>query len=158
SRPNAGSRFLSACRPFSAYTPGADFRCAPTVTRRCPMANPPSRKSTWRDAVAPASSARPVEEAWRTAQRPSARQRTHWRRDRRARLPCVTPALWAVPVALIVVAFFLRPPKPMHLVLIGAGYEDNLAVPPNAAGRKGLEGLTRLAEQNKNWGGQLTSV
>jgi hypothetical protein len=46
----------------------------------------------------------------------------------------------------------------MHLILIGPGYENNLAVPPNIAGRKGMEALARLAEERHNWGGRRTAL
>jgi hypothetical protein len=52
----------------------------------------------------------------------------------------------AVLIGLLVwIVFWLRTPKPACLVLIGAGYETNLALPHNAAGWKGLEALNELA-------------
>src|SRR5262249_3333552 len=45
---------------------------------------------------------------------------------------------------LIWVALWLRPGKDTALVLIGAGYEDNLALPHNAYGQQGLVELAAL--------------
>src|SRR6188768_1943669 len=54
--------------------------------------------------------------------------------------------LFALCAALVWVALWLRPGKDTALVLIGAGYEDNLAVPHNAYGRQGLHDLAALAD------------
>ncbi len=41
---------------------------------------------------------------------------------------------------------WLQPPAPVHLVLVGAGYQENLAIPHNCYGWKGLEDLAELAQ------------
>lgn len=48
-------------------------------------------------------------------------------------------------ILLIWVIYWLWPPKPASLVLIGAGYESNLAVPHNVYGWNGLESLAELS-------------
>jgi hypothetical protein len=45
---------------------------------------------------------------------------------------------------LVWLSFWLRPPRPAVLVLIGAGYEDNLAVPQNVYGRESMSALADL--------------
>jgi hypothetical protein len=52
------------------------------------------------------------------------------------------------------VALWLRPGRDTALVLIGAGYEDNLAMPHNAYGQQGLAELASLADnKSSSWGG-----
>ena len=46
---------------------------------------------------------------------------------------------------LIWASFWLFPPQPAGLVLIGAGYETNLAVPPNVHGRESMKELAAWA-------------
>jgi hypothetical protein len=76
-----------------------------------------------------------------------------WRRAARpvpGGLRPVRVAAWALTYLLICgllfwVSLWLWPPHPASLVLVGAGYETNLAVPQNVFGRAGLEGLKALA-------------
>jgi hypothetical protein len=53
--------------------------------------------------------------------------------------------LFVLCAVLVWVALWLRPGKDTALVLIGAGYEDNLAVPHNVYGRRGLEEMAALS-------------
>jgi hypothetical protein len=60
---------------------------------------------------------------------------------------------------LVWVIYWLWPPKPACLVLLGAGYEENLHVPPNVEGRVSLQGLEELTKgggkANFFWGSGL---
>src|SRR6476660_5531116 len=56
--------------------------------------------------------------------------------SRRAKLGLATFAVSAVVGLMIVVVLLLRPLKPACLVLLGAGFEENLAVPHNVYGWK----------------------
>jgi len=42
---------------------------------------------------------------------------------------------------------FIQPPRPATLVLLGSSYDDNLALPHNAYGWRGLQELNKLADQ-----------
>ncbi|WP_406695658.1 vWA domain-containing protein [Singulisphaera sp. Ch08] len=80
-----------------------------------------------------------------------------WRRQLEARSPRRVRRTRALKVAgaslalgilgglLIWVSTWLWPPKPASLVLVGAGYEQNLAIPHNAYGRKSLQMLADQA-------------
>jgi hypothetical protein len=52
--------------------------------------------------------------------------------------------------ALIYVIYLIWPPRPACVVLIGAGYEENLAVPHNVYGWKGLTDCITLAKSGKS--------
>ncbi|HEY7425933.1 MAG TPA: VWA domain-containing protein [Gemmataceae bacterium] len=110
------------------------------------MANNSSRKPGWREAAAPGSSARPVEKPWRNP-REQTEQGPPWWKTRWARLVFVMSSLFMVAALLIGIAFWWWPAPPVSLVLIGAGYEDNMAVPLNIAGKKSLESLRHWAEE-----------
>jgi len=59
---------------------------------------------------------------------------------------------------LVWVSSWLWPPQPADLLLIGAGYEQNLAIPHNAYGRKSLRILADLAlppDARADWGSGL---
>src|SRR6267142_1867794 len=47
---------------------------------------------------------------------------------------------------LIYVAFWLSPAKGTAVVLISTGYEDNLAVPHNVYGQRGLDALAKFID------------
>ena len=50
-------------------------------------------------------------------------------RERRFKIGLGWIIFLCVCALLIWVATWLRPPRPVRLVLVGAGYEDNLAIP-----------------------------
>jgi hypothetical protein len=62
-----------------------------------------------------------------------------------ARLAGVLGLVLITATAMVWLLFWLRPPGPACLILVGAGYEDNLAVPPNAQGRETMSRFARLA-------------
>src|SRR5262249_36929005 len=104
----------------------------------------------------PSDRSRPPSRAWRRDGSARDRQQAaqpRWRRDkeapaapvvtlsRRKKLAIVGAATALLVGVLIWVVWWLFPPKPAALVLVGAGYETNLAVPHNAEGWKGLKDL-----------------
>ena len=121
------------------------------------MADSSSRPPGWRQPVSPASPSRPVEQPWRNATN-AIQSGPSWWRSRRARLAFVLFGLVLVTVGIVAVVQWLRPPRPMHLILIGPGYENNLAIPLNTAGRRGVEALAHLAEEHRNWRGKRAAV
>ena len=48
-------------------------------------------------------------------------------------------------VAVVVLIILIWPPDPVGILLVGADYADNLAVPHNVLGWKGLEGIAAVA-------------
>jgi hypothetical protein len=67
----------------------------------------------------------------------------------------------AAVAAFIVVILWPRPPLHVHLLLVHAGYETNLAVPHNAAGRQATADLERWAHEtnaHQNGHGGLIDV
>src|SRR5205823_13570673 len=99
------------------------------------MSNTPSNPShrAWRPQ--PAARPAPASDARRWRREPGASGGTARRWVHRfgfgllalAFLACTGLFVWAV--------LWLWPPPPARLVLVGAGYETNLAVPPNVYGR-----------------------
>lgn len=98
----------------------------------------------WGGAVgAPSDSCGQADEGgWRNPKRSRASlgSRRHLRRTLSAAL-----LLAGLTAAFVAVSCWFRPPPPACLLLIGAGYEDNLELPPNLAGRIALERFARLA-------------
>ncbi len=54
-------------------------------------------------------------------------------------------------IFLIVLVWMLQPPPAAAVVLAGAAYVDNLAVPPNVLGWKGLEGIQEVSTTAPPW-------
>jgi len=75
-------------------------------------------------------------------------KRQHARRRKTGRLAAVGALFLALAGTLVWVSFWLTPPRPATFVLIGAGYEDNLAVPINVYGRAGMNALKELAKSD----------
>lgn len=102
---------------------------------------------------------RPSGPSWRPGDRPAPRivgEEPKWRAERdRGRRPHATVRFAKVAATLVTFGIFcalliwvsswLRLPRPVALVLIGAGYETNLAVPANVYGWKGLGDFSALA-------------
>src|SRR3954469_6549340 len=53
--------------------------------------------------------------------------------------------------AVVWLIWMINPPKPAAGVLIGADYANNLAIPHNALGDKGLKGIERIARAPRRW-------
>src|SRR4051812_1571700 len=102
-----------------------------------------SANPSWKPGTAPAGGEAPPAERWRSG------SGTEMVRPKRS-LPLVRIGLalalfFGIFCGLVYLSTWLSPAKGTCLVVIGAGYEDNLAVPHNVYGRKGLEALTQLA-------------
>ena len=54
-------------------------------------------------------------------------------------------------VAVVVLIILIWPPAPVGILLVGADYADNLAVPHNILGWKGLEGIAAVARTPRRW-------
>lgn len=115
----------------------------------------------------PSDADRPHVPAWKKAAGPSSpgsrASRPGWRAEpdaaptrrglsRRTKLGLGVFTLIALSALLIWVVWWLIPPKSACLVLVGAGYEDNLAVPHNVPGWHGLEELRELAQDTGSLG------
>ena len=96
-----------------------------------------------------------LEAKWRTEPTVSSRRRYRM---------CVLTAWLGVGLltaSLAWAATWLRPPKPAAFVLIGAGYEDNLAFAHNHFGWLGLKQLASLANESASlsfWGEKLLEL
>lgn len=78
---------------------------------------------------------------WRREPRPPSRRR------RAAALLAAAVGYLVFSGLLVAVALLLWPPRPACLILAGAGYESNLAVPPNVFGKATLGALARLTRR-----------
>jgi hypothetical protein len=76
------------------------------------------------------------------------------RLSKRMKIILAVTSLLAVVVGVVVLWLLLHRPDPPRVVLIGAGYETNPAVPHNVYGKRGLADLKAWAEQNKSPGGE----
>jgi hypothetical protein len=111
------------------------------------MANPPPpRKKSWRDTAAAPPKTRGVNEAWRKTDGAGPAGPSWWSR-RWARLAFVSGGLALVTGAVVLWILLIHPPRPIRLVLLGAGYETNLAVPHNVPGMNGLDALADWATE-----------
>src|SRR5437773_232968 len=95
--------------------------------------NDPPRRKSWRDAATPASSPRPGgQKGW---QQPAQADKTAAAGGaRKTWIAIVVSAIVLVVGAFIYFVLIPKPPPPLRMVLLGAGYETNLAVPHNVAG------------------------
>jgi hypothetical protein len=109
------------------------------------MNRPPSpRKPSWKDAAGA-----PPEKVARQWQKGAAEKPAgpSWWRGRTAKRLYAVGGLGAVAALIVLVILLLNPPRPMRLVLIGAHYEDNLAVPHNVPGWRGVKALEEWASK-----------
>src|SRR4051794_24462018 len=103
---------------------------------------PAPTRDGWRRAAAPAERRRSGPK-WRRGADPTA---PRWRRRVRAmKVAAAIATLGLLGGLLIWVSTWLWPLDPATLVLVGAGYEQNLAIPHNAYGRRSLRTLADLA-------------
>jgi hypothetical protein len=101
---------------------------------------PPPAGRTWKDTAAtPTDAGQP----WR---REAEGKTPQYRKRSRLRRLLIAFALFAVAcAALIWVSLWLMPADGTNVVILFAGYEDNLAVPHNVYGRNGAKALEELA-------------
>ena len=110
-----------------------------------PENNPRLPKRSWRYNQPTGATPKQGRRAWQ--KEPGQASSGPWL-TRRAKLALAAAAFVVVMVVWIVVALWPHPVKPFRLVLIGVGYETNLAVPANAFGRRGLADFARWADDN----------
>src|SRR5215471_12854062 len=101
------------------------------------MSSGPTPAPPWRDtAPSPASPAPP----WRSAA-PRVPYRTRW-----WKLAGVSVAGLLTLAAVTWAVFWIRPPEPARLVILTAGYDSTLAVPPNPYGKNAAREFAALAK------------
>src|SRR5262245_39116318 len=103
--------------------------------------DPRSRTPAWRKDIKAPEKKQAAQPAWkREAPKPLTKQ--GW--SRRSKLFAGSMGLLVVSGLLFWVIFMLIPPKPACLILVGADYGDNPAIPQNALGWQTLEDLRTL--------------
>src|SRR5262249_29546797 len=90
-----------------------------------------------------------AQKAWRRESTPSTKKARPGL-SRRSKLAMVGLLILAVVGGTIWWIFRIKPIKPVYVVLINAGYEDNLAIPANVHGVNGVEGFKKVAKANEN--------
>lgn len=114
---------------------------------------------------------RPKNQGWRAAGKPADRQRdaaqpqwkktktavvTTGRRSRKTKIGLAFLGLVGFTAALVWTLLYIYPAQPASLLLVGSGYEDNLAVPVNVTGVQGIKAIQELTEKSQNgflwWG------
>ena len=106
--------------------------------------NPSPGRSGWRPEEAASARKRPIGPRWRTETAsavPPVRRRYRW-----GRILLVSGFFLGMACLFVWVSLWLRPPQDTSLLLAGASYQDNLAVPANLYGWKGLKDLADLAQ------------
>src|SRR6202023_1909510 len=105
------------------------------------MPGTPSRlpSRSWRPGAKPAEQPTATGPTWRRVATASASRAA--RRSRAFRVVLILLAFLTLSSLFVWVCLWLAPPKPACLVLIGAGYEDNLAIPLNVYGRQSMQAL-----------------
>src|SRR4029450_12482999 len=94
---------------------------------------PSPQKPSWKDSVSQEAPASRAAKGWQRSPR-LIPVRPPW--GRRARIAVAVSLLTVTAVAFTAVLLWPRPAPPLRLVLLGAGYETNLAVPHNVFGRR----------------------
>jgi Mg-chelatase subunit ChlD len=108
---------------------------------------PPSKKRSWKDSAKPGTERKnEAQKAWRREATAPPKGKRPW--SRRSKLGLLGLLFLGVVGVIVAVILWIRPPKPVYLVLIGAGYEENLAIPHNVYGMVTLRRLGQLAEAN----------
>ena len=122
------------------------------------MSSDKPRKPSWRSEVPKkATKSEAARPAWQREAAAPVEATPRW--NRKTKIGVGVFGFLAFNALLIWVIYWLWPPKPSCLVLLGAGYEDNLSVPHNVYGANGLDGLAELARGGSgnvlNMGGLL---
>jgi hypothetical protein len=107
------------------------------------MSSDKPRKPSWRTDVPKKERKQEARPAWQREVETPAAPPGRW--TRKTKIGTGVLAFLLLNALLIFVIYWLWPPKPSCLVLLGAGYEDNLAVPHNVYGWEGMQGLAELA-------------
>jgi hypothetical protein len=106
---------------------------------------PPQR--AWRNDLPGPAKPGKAQRAWKAGGQDAAQARQPW--SRRSKL-FLAGGLFAVLVGVFtIVVLWLIPAKPIRLVLVTAGYETNLSIPHNVAGRQTAAKLAALFKDSK---------
>jgi Mg-chelatase subunit ChlD len=105
--------------------------------------NRPLKNRAWRDGAAAAKRRPTGERAW---QRDAAAVGTRPRFSRRMQIGVALGLMTVVAVVLVLVYLFYHPTQPFRLVIVTAGYQQNLSVPHNVAGVHDADGLQELSK------------
>src|SRR5262249_20172417 len=111
------------------------------MASQLPPQSSPSPDPGWRKAP-PSLATSPSPPSWRNPESPRAAVPP---RVGIARLAGVLLLILLVATALVWFILWLRPPGPAVLLLVAAGYEDNLAVDAFPQGREGMSRLAQVA-------------
>jgi hypothetical protein len=109
------------------------------------MANPPSRKPSWRDAADSSRGGVTGNKPWQQG-RDKSRLGAPWWQKRPFRIAMVGGSIALLLGLILAVVLYFRPPKPFAVVLMGAGYQENLALPHNVPGVRGVEAIGAWAD------------
>src|SRR5260370_25327929 len=109
-----------------------------------PADQPSGPNRAWKDQVSPPDKAK-GKRPWQKAPDKRTGPKGPW--SNKTKLVIATGAVSAIVGLIIGVALYFKPPKPACLVLVGNGYEFNLAIPHNAYGMNALKALDALAPQ-----------
>ncbi len=107
--------------------------------------HPSGQRRTWRTAAGPRATDTGPRPDWHQAEAAAA---VRPGRGRRLLVGAAAASTVAVAAGFVSVLLWPRPPHPVRFVLVAAGYETNLAVPHNVAGRRGLDDLRRWADEH----------
>src|SRR5947209_1535312 len=107
-----------------------------------PADQPRGPNRAWKNQAAGPAAAGTGKRAWQKAPDAATGPQRPW--SKKSKLGLATFAVSAIIALMIGVVLYLRPAKPACLVLIGTGFEEEMAVPHNVYGWKGLEDLAIL--------------
>jgi hypothetical protein len=107
---------------------------------------PPNR--AWRNAAKPAAGKNDAQKAWR--REPTAPTKVRSGMSRRAKAGLLGLGSLGIVGLIILIIWWLRPIKPVYVVLIGAGYETNLAVDHNVFGLTAQKQFEELTTKNQS--------
>jgi hypothetical protein len=112
------------------------------------MSSDPRRQQTpgWKGAGKPAGRKGDAQPQWKKESGP-APVRGRW--SKKSKFGVALLCFLVISAALVWAFTWIIPPKPACLVLVGSGYEDNLAVPANVAGWNELQGFKNLTEASE---------
>src|SRR5262245_10874438 len=119
------------------------------------MANERSQspRATWRGNTEAKPSARPQKSEYKWTER-GAKPAAGPARGQGSRSVRIASGLIGFAACLMLVVWLIwmiNPPKPAAVILVGADYATNLAVPHNVLGWQGLEGIEQLSKTPQPW-------
>ncbi|WP_165227180.1 hypothetical protein [Aquisphaera insulae] len=112
--------------------------------------SPRPARPSWKRAGAEPRAAEPSSHEWSRRNLPAA-NRAQGPRSRNFKVVGVATALAACIALILFLIFLFRPPHPAAVVLVGADYSTNLAVPHNLLGWRGLQGLEAVSRVPPRW-------